>query len=110
MLIPVSVTAFLAVGFVVASGQSPSRSRGLLSVLHVGQEVTARSGAQYGGLWQISVNENAPPKSDAGNSTCKVTEIGSDYLVVQDDAIPMEIRIPIHSITSIITVQAKKAK
>jgi hypothetical protein len=106
-----TVAAFLGLGFVVASGQQAQpRTRGLLSVLHVGQEVIARSGTQYGGLWQISVHENGPPKSDAENATCKVTEIGSDYLVVQDEAIPMEIRIPIHSITSIITLQAKRTR
>lgn len=110
-LITVTIAAFLALGFVVASGQqAPPRTRGLLSVLHVGQEVIARSGAQYGGLWQISIHENALPKADAGNATCKVTEIGSDYIVLQDEAIPMEIRIPIHSITSIITLQAKRTR
>jgi hypothetical protein len=95
-----TLTAFLALGFFVASGQAPAQPRGVLSVLHVSQQVSLK---ETSGRFEIGVFENGP-----GVLGQKVVELGTDYLVVQDVAGVTETRIPIYSIKAIVTLKVSK--
>lgn len=98
------ITIFLAVGLFSASGQAPAQPRGVLSVLHVGQPVSLK---EAGGRFEIGVFDNLP-----GLLGHKVVEVGDggDYLVVQDVTGVSEIRIPMYSVKSVVTLRIGASK
>jgi hypothetical protein len=93
-----AATAFLALGLFVASGQAPPQYRGVLSGLHVGQQVSLK---ETSGRFEVGVFENGP-----GLIGHKVVEANSEFLVVQQAGI-IETRIPIFSIKSIVTIKVE---
>ena len=94
------VAVIVVVAF-TASGQAPERpSKGFLSVLTKGQTVIVKDN---GGRIEISTFANGP--ATLGH---KITEVGEDYLVVEDFAGVTETRIPVYSIKSIVKVSFPK--
>src|SRR5271154_5934945 len=98
-----TITILLALCIVVASGQAPAQPPGVLSVLHVDQQVNLN--ATSGG-YEIGLFENGPDQ--LGH---KVVEIGADYVVVKDIANVTTTRIPIYSVKAVtIMTIPKRAK
>lgn len=85
-IVAATVVALLALGIFTASGQSPAKPRGVLTVLQVGQSVTLKDAD---GRYEIGIFANGPDLLGY-----KVVEVGGDYLVVQDVAGVNELRIP----------------
>jgi hypothetical protein len=96
-IVALAASAFLALGILAASGQAPVQTRGVLSVLHVGQQLSLK---ETSGRYEVSVFKDGPDLLSH-----KVVEVGGDYLVVQDVVGVIETRIPIFSIKAILTVK-----
>lgn len=92
--------AFIAVGLFAASGQVPAQPRGVLSVLHVDQQVSLKDTS---GRYEIGVFENNP-----GPLGHKVIEINNDFLVLRDIAGVTTTRIPIYSVKAVVTMNVGK--
>lgn len=85
--------AVISLGTFNVTAQAPTEKRkSFLSVLKEGQSVTLKDAA---GRYEISTIEGS---DFAGH---KVTEIGADYLVIQDISGINEFHIPVFSIKSI---------
>ena len=83
------------------SGQGPEKQRrGFLAGLKEGQAVTLKDVA---GRYEITTLDDGP-----GMLGHKITEFGTDYLVVGDLADVTEIRIPIYSIKSIVRLKVRR--
>ena len=97
LLLAVCVT----VGTVVVgtgSGQAPDKPRqGFLSVLKEGQSVMLK---EVAGKFEISMFEDGPELLSH-----KVTEIGTDYVTVEDIGGLIETRLPGYSIKSIVLLK-----
>lgn len=86
----------------VASGQSPAKERGVLSVLHAGQAVNL----QYSGNgYEISVLKNGP--ETLGH---RVVDVFGDCVVIEDVAGVNQTRIPIYSVKSVVVTKLGAAK
>ena len=93
--------AFLAVPAIPASSQAPEKPRpDFLAAMKVGQAVTLKDVA---GRYEITKIENGPAMLSH-----KITEVGSDYVVVVDLAGVTETRIPIYSIKSFVRLKILK--
>ena len=81
-----------------AESQPPPRiaTSGVFSILKVRQSLSVKD---VGGRYELSL------MPDVDTLSHEVVEIGSDYVVVRDAMDIAEIRIPIYSIKSILTVQ-----
>jgi hypothetical protein len=111
------VTGCLILGFVAASGESPAPTRSVLSALEVGEKVTIARNDNGNGTWQIFAIEKGrllekgrsliPPQFAAELHDCKVTELGPDYIAVQDDT-AVESRIPVCSIQAVFVFKGAK--
>ena len=76
------------------SGQAPDKLRqGFLSILKEGQSVMLK---EVAGRFEISMFEDGPELLSH-----KVTEIGTDYVTVEDIGGLIETRLPVYSIKSI---------
>ena len=85
--------AVISLGTLNVTAQAPSEKRkAFLSALKEGQSVTIKDSA---GRYEISTIDGS---NLAGH---KVTELGADYLVVQDISGINEIHIPVFSIKAI---------
>jgi hypothetical protein len=98
----VVIAAFLALSLFAASGQAPAQHRGVLSVLHAGQQVAVKD---VGGRYEISMFENGPDLLSH-----KLIEVGPDYLVIRDIAAVSETRIPMWSIKAVVTLNLAAQK
>lgn len=92
------ITVVGLVGLVAAA--TPGPPRGALSPLSVGQVVTLK---EVGGGYQINVSPGLP----AGH---KVTEVGADFVVVEDPIGSTEIRIPVTSVRAVVVTRALQVK
>ena len=91
----------VTVGTVVVgtvSGQAPDKPRqGFLSILKEGQSVMLK---EVAGRFEISMFEDGPELLSH-----KVTEIGTDYVTVEDIGGLIETRLPVYSIKSIVLLK-----
>lgn len=99
-IVAATVAALLALGIFTASGQSPAKPRGVLTILQVGQSVTLKDAD---GRYEISVIDNGPDLLGY-----KIVEVGGDYVVVQDFSGVNELRIPIYSVKAVVTLKVGK--
>ena len=104
MLRPIVVLLLVTcvtVGTVVVgtvSGQAPDKPRqGFLSILKEGQSVMLK---EVAGRFEISMFEDGPELLSH-----KVTEIGTDYVTVEDIGGLIETRLPVYSIKSIVLLK-----
>jgi hypothetical protein len=86
----------------VASGQAPTKTHGVLSVLHAGQPVNL---ADTDGGYKLNLFDGGPEV--LGH---KVVEIGSDFVVVEDITGIQQLRIPVYSIKSVATTKPSVGK
>ena len=95
------IVILLLVGIlVVASGQAPAKTHGVLSVLHAGQPLSL---AATDGGYRLNLFQGGPEV--LGH---KVVEVGANFVVVEDTAGIQQLRIPVYSIKSVgITKSAK---
>jgi hypothetical protein len=83
-----------------AEQPAPERgSHGFLAGLRVGQSVTMKDAA---GRYELTVHDDLP----LGPLGPKITEVGADYVVVNDGVGVSETRIPVYSIKSIVRFKA----
>ena len=96
-------TAFLAVvllGITFASSNNPEdKGEGVLSVLQKGQAVSIK---EAGGRYEIGVMPNIRMLG------YQVTEVGHDYVAVEDVGKVTELRIPIYSIRAVSIMKVGK--
>ena len=93
------LAAICAVGVASVSGQAPEKPRpGFLSVLKSGRSVNVK---EVAGRFEISLIEEVPLSH-------KVTDVGPDYVTVEDFAGVNETRIPVYAIKSIVTFKVPK--
>lgn len=87
------LAALIAIGVATVSGQAPDHQNGFLSNLKAGESVDVK---EVAGRYEI--------RFDGGVAMIghKVVEVGSDYLIVADNAGVSERRIPIFSIKSFV--------
>lgn len=83
-----------------ASGQAPVRRDDVLSVLAPGRVVSLKAA---NGRYEIGVFERSP-----GVLGHKVTEVGEDFVVIEDVAGITESRIPIYSIKAVVILKVGK--
>lgn len=81
----------------VASGQSPAKGRGFLSVLHAGQAVNLHDA---GSGYEISVLKNGP--ETLGH---RIVGVFSDCVVIEDVAGVTQTRISIYSIRCVVVTK-----
>jgi len=86
----------------VASGQAPAKTHGILSILHAGQPVNL---ADAEGSYKLNLFEDGPEV--LGH---KVVEVGSDFVVVEDIAGVQQLRIPVYSLKSVGITKISKAQ
>jgi len=79
----------------------PKREAGLFSVLRAGQGVMLKESS---GRYEITILDVGP----GGRLSHSVTEVGPDYLVVQDLAEVTETRVPVYSLKAIIRIKPPK--
>lgn len=91
-----SVLVVIALGglLFVASGQSPAKERGVLSVLQKGQPITLKDTGQG---YELVLLKNGPE-----SLSHMVEEVAGDFVVIKDRVETNEIRIPIYAIKSIV--------
>lgn len=78
-----------------ASGQAPNKPpQGFLSILKEGQSVMLK---EVAGKFEISMFEDGPELLSH-----KVTEVGTDFVTVEDIGGLTETRLPVYSINSIV--------
>lgn len=94
----VVVVMGLAVVFSVHVADEPKKPSGLFSTLKVGQTVTLK---EEGASFSISYFDHETPLAH------KVTEIGSDHIVLQNVAGMTETTIPIYAVKSVVKVRTK---
>ena len=95
LLLCVIITVLTA----AAPGQDQDKPRrGFLSVLKAGQAVTVK---ENGGRYEITV-------MDEVRLGQRITEVGADYLVVEDVAGVTETRIPVYSIKAIVRLKSPR--
>ena len=94
------VLVISAFGSTSAFSKAPEKPNTFLSVLTVGQTVTLR---EVAGRYEINVIEGIP--NPIGQ---KITEVGSDCVVVEDVAGVTETRIPVYSIKAIVRIKVPK--
>ena len=93
------VCAIIAVISIPAPGQDQDKPRrGFLSVLKAAQSVTVK---ENGGRYEVTV-------MDEVRLGHRITEVGADYLVVEDVAGVTETRIPIYSIKAIVRLKSPR--
>ena len=91
--------AIIAVTSLPAPAQGQDKPRkGFLSVLKEGQAVTVK---ENGGRYEITV-------MDEVRLGQRITEVGADYLVVEDVAGVTETRIPVYSIKAIVRLKSPR--
>ncbi|HVX12159.1 MAG TPA: hypothetical protein VHC22_13340 [Pirellulales bacterium] len=93
-----TLCVLLLVASAVFSQAQPAAPKGLFATLAAGQIVTLNDKGQ---LLQITTIEGA----EAGTHT--VTEVGNDYIVVEDMAKVSELRIPVYAVKTVVHVRAK---
>ena len=92
---------FIALVAFTTSGQAPERpNKRFLSVLSKGQSVTVKENV---GRFEITMFDHGP--ATLGH---KITEVGDDYLVVEDITGLIQTRIHVYSIKSIVKVSFPK--
>lgn len=101
LLLTAFVSEIVVLGTGGVWGQTPEKPRpGFLFVLKLGQSVTLKEAS---GRYEISTFEDGPEV--LGH---KVTEIGAEYLSVEDVAGVTETRIPIYSIKAIVRLKVPR--
>lgn len=96
ILAAVAVVAIITVALAAAPLNQPKS--GFLSLLKSGQEIAVK---EVGDRFEILLMDDAPLSH-------KITAVGQDYLVVEDNAEVMESRIPVYSIRSIVKLKTPK--
>jgi hypothetical protein len=92
----------IAVGVLALSSsfavEAPKKTKGVFSSLKVGQPVTLRD---HGSAFSISFLDEGLPL------THKITEVGEDYVVVQDIAAVTDTLVPVYSLKGIVRSRTK---
>lgn len=83
--------SLLLVSLVIGAAPKDDRAKGVLGVLARGQKVAIKD---HGNVYEISILAGV----DLGHT---ISEVGPDYLVVQDIAGVTDLRIPLYSIKAV---------
>lgn len=94
------LASFIVLGTITLSSQSPERPRqGFLSVLKVGQSVNVKEVAER---FEVTFDDAL---TDLGH---KITEIGPDFVTIEDLGGLIETRIPVYSIKAIVRMKVPR--
>lgn len=94
------MTAFIAGGVITVSGQAPEKPRqGFLAALKSGQSVSMK---EVAGRFEFMIDDSVTELRH------KITEVGADFVTLEDIAGVSETRIPLYAIKSIVTIKVPK--
>lgn len=92
------VVLWVALGSSSLAQEKDKENKGFLSVLRAGQPVAVK---EFNGRYEITMLDDA-------RLGYKVTEVGSDFVVIEDVAGITEMRIPVTSIKVITRVKLRR--